>query len=76
MRINLDTSRHGSESLSHIASLLKKHPGNCAVTVDLQRPDSAAELRLGETWRVEPADDLLQGLRDQLGKDSVSLHYR
>jgi DNA polymerase-3 subunit alpha len=76
VRISLDTSRHGPESLSHIASLLKKYPGNCAVTVDLQRPDSAAELRLGETWRVEPADDLVQGLRDQLGKDSVSLHYR
>jgi DNA polymerase-3 subunit alpha len=76
VRISLDTSRHGPESLSHIASLLKKHPGNCAVTVDLQRPDSAAELRLGETWQVEPADDLVQGLRDQLGKDSVSLHYR
>jgi DNA polymerase-3 subunit alpha len=76
VRISLDTSRHGPESLGKIASILQKHPGHCAVTIDLQRPDAAAELRLGETWRVEPADDLVQGLRDQLGKDSVSLHYR
>jgi len=76
VRISLDTSRHGPDSLGQIAGLLRKHPGNCAVTVDLQRPDAAAELRLGEEWRVEPADDLVQGLRDQLGKDSVSLHYR
>ena len=38
--------------------------------------DAAALLRLGEEWKVEPADDLVQSLRDQLGKDSVSLHYR
>ena len=76
VRISLDSARHDPASLEHLAGLLKKYPGNCAVTVDLQRPEAAAQLRLGEAWRVEPADDLVQALRDQLGKDSVSLHYR
>ena len=76
VRIRMDTVRHGPDCLAQIASLLRKHRGGCAVTVDIQRPDASALLRLGEDWRVEPADELVQGLRDQLGKDSVSLHYR
>ncbi len=76
VRISMDTVRHGPDCLSQIASLLRKHRGGCAVTIDVTRPDATALLRLGEEWRVEPADELVQSLRDQLGKDSVSLHYR
>ncbi|SDT04680.1 DNA polymerase-3 subunit alpha [Halopseudomonas sabulinigri] len=76
VRVRLDTARHGEAALSKMAGLLQQYRGGCAVTVELQRPDAAALLRLGEQWKVEPADDLVQSLRDQLGKDSVSLHYR
>ena len=76
VRINLDTSKHSPACLSKMAGVLQQYKGACAVTIELQRPDAQATLRLGESWRVEPADDLVQTLRDQLGKDSVSLHYR
>ncbi|MEH6565127.1 MAG: DNA polymerase III subunit alpha [Halopseudomonas sp.] len=76
VRVRLDTARHGDDALCKMAGLLQQYRGGCAVTVELQRPDASALLRLGEQWRVEPADDLVQSLRDQLGKDSVSLHYR
>ena len=76
VRVCLDTTRHSEQALAKMASLFQQYRGGCAVTVELQRPDSSAVLKLGEQWRVEPADDLVQGLRDQLGKDSVSLHYR
>jgi DNA polymerase III subunit alpha len=76
VRISMNTQMHGDECLSSIAGLLKKHRGGCPVTIDFQRPDAAALLRLGDDWRVEPADELVQCLRDQLGKECVSLHYR
>lgn len=76
VRIRLDTQRHGPDSLGKVATLLQQHRGECSVSVELQRPDAQALLRLGDDWCVEPADDLVQSLRDQLGKDSVSLHYR
>ncbi|PAU89636.1 DNA polymerase III subunit alpha [Pseudomonas sp. WN033] len=76
VRIRLDTQRHGPDSLDKVATLLQQHRGECSVSVELQRPDAQALLRLGDDWCVEPADDLVQSLRDQLGKDSVSLHYR
>ncbi|WP_285274710.1 DNA polymerase III subunit alpha [Halopseudomonas bauzanensis] len=76
VRINLDTRRHGPDCLNRLAGVLQQYKGECAVTIEVQRPDAQAMLRLGEAWRVEPADDLVQTLRDQLGKGSVSLHYR
>lgn len=76
VRIRMNTQQHGPECLSNLAGLLQKHKGGCAVTIDFQRPDAAALLRLGEEWKVEPADELVQSLRDQLGTDCVSLHYR
>ncbi|WP_304641395.1 DNA polymerase III subunit alpha [Pseudomonas sp.] len=76
VRISMNSALHGEDCLTRIAGLLKKHRGGCSVTIDFQRPDAAALLRLGDDWRVEPADELVQCLRDQLGKDSVSLHYR
>lgn len=76
VRISLDTRQHAPACLTQVASVLQQYKGECAVTIDLQRPDAQAVLRLGEEWRVEPADELVQALRDQLGKGSVSLHYR
>ena len=76
VRVNLDGTRHDAAALSRMAGLLQQYRGGCPVTIEYQRADAAALLRLGDEWRVEPADDLLQSLRDQLGKDSVSLHYR
>ncbi|MEL0166870.1 MAG: DNA polymerase III subunit alpha [Pseudomonadaceae bacterium] len=76
VRVNLDGTRHDAGALTRMAGLLQQYRGGCPVTIEYQRADAAALLRLGDEWRVEPADDLLQSLRDQLGKDSVSLHYR
>ncbi|MFA5676802.1 MAG: DNA polymerase III subunit alpha [Pseudomonas sp.] len=76
VRINLDTRRHDPACLGQLAAVLQQYKGECAVTIELQRPDAQAMLRLGEDWRVEPADELVQTLRDQLGKGCVSLHYR
>ncbi|HDZ56159.1 MAG TPA: DNA polymerase III subunit alpha [Pseudomonas xinjiangensis] len=76
VRIRMDARQHGPECLSRLAGLLQKHKGECPVTIDFQRSDAVALLKLGDQWKVEPADELVQSLRDQLGKDSVSLHYR
>jgi DNA polymerase III subunit alpha len=38
--------------------------------------EAKAMLQFGETWRIDPADSLIQALRDQFGRDNVFLQYR
>ena len=37
--------------------------------------NACAEIVLGDEWRVNPNDDLLESLRDKFGRDEVSIDY-
>jgi DNA polymerase-3 subunit alpha len=49
--------------------------GNCAVTVQYTVPSAEGQLRLGDQWKVQPKDELISRLREEFGKNSVTLHY-
>ncbi len=49
--------------------------GVCPVTIVYRQSDNQAAFRLGEKWRVVPSDELLQNLRDFVGREKVSLRY-
>ena len=49
--------------------------GNCPVSVVYLQARNKARVSLGERWQVVPSDELLQELRDQLGRERVSLEY-
>ena len=44
--------------------------------VRYQRADSIGCIMLGQDWVVSPADDLIQRLRMEYGKDKVVLSYK
>ena len=46
------------------------------MTLDYSGSEAKAVLQFGEQWRIDPADNLIQALRDQFGKDNVFLQYR
>ena len=48
----------------------------CQVMVRYQRSDSIGCIMLGQEWVVSPADDLIQRLRLEYGKDKVVLSYK
>lgn len=48
----------------------------CQVMVRYQRSDSIGCIMLGQEWAVSPADDLIQRLRLEYGKDKVVLSYK
>ena len=50
--------------------------GLIPVCIEYRRPDAAAELTLGEAWRVRPAEELLNRLTALAGKDAVRLAYQ
>ncbi|RMF20144.1 MAG: hypothetical protein D6758_00130, partial [Gammaproteobacteria bacterium] len=47
----------------------------CPVCVDYECPDARARVRLGEDWRVVPADDLVIRLQSLFGRDRVKLEF-
>ncbi|SEI75225.1 DNA polymerase-3 subunit alpha [Azotobacter beijerinckii] len=76
LRLQVASPALGGDRLRWLAELCRRHPGACPITLDYTGPDARALLQFGEAWRIDPADSLIQALRDQFGKDNVFLHYR
>jgi len=54
-----------------------EQPGQgCRVLIDMETDGVKGSLSLGPDWEVEPDDELLLKLRDQLGPKAVSLSYQ
>mgnify|MGYP006278717037 FL=1 len=51
-------------------------PGECPVSLRYRQHGQSAAMRLGDAWRIAPSEELLEELRRQLGRDSVSLEFR
>ena len=51
------------------------HGEGTPVAVRYCSDEAEARLRLGEQWCVEPSDDLLQRLREEIAADEVRLRY-
>ncbi len=49
--------------------------GRCPVTVVYCQPDNRVRVRLGDRWRVNLSDELLQDLRDHCGSNRVALQF-
>lgn len=56
-------------------ALLTSGGGDCPVTVDYFQPKGSARVVLGDQWRVNPSDDLLERLRGTVGGEHVEIVY-
>jgi DNA polymerase-3 subunit alpha len=74
--LRLLLSKDKSDELEKIATLLEKYRGGqTRVTIDYSSSDAAASLALGESWRVNPSDILINSLRDLLQENNVEMVY-
>jgi len=65
-----------TEELASILSPFRGRQGEgCKISIAYIRSDAQAEVTLGDAWRVQPDDDLIQNLRDRYGTDQVVLDY-
>ena len=76
LRVRVSQDLLKPDRLRWLGELLGKHRGACPLSLDYAGSEAKALLQLGEQWRIDPADNLIQALRDQFGKDNVFLHYR
>ena len=79
LHVSLRSGALEGDFTTQLASLLTPYRGKpgqgCQVSVAYIRQDAQAEVTLGDEWRVLPADELIQNLRDCYGADRVSLDY-
>lgn len=76
LRIKVDIKALGGDRINWLGNLLNKHRGACPITLDYSSSEARALLQFGEAWRIDPADSLIQALRDQFGRENVFLNYR
>ncbi len=79
LRIGLDARQLNGEMKSKISELQETLSsftnGECRVCVDYYCADAHARVALGEQWRVNIPDRLLDQLREQFGSEHVSVDY-
>ncbi|MWV17672.1 DNA polymerase III subunit alpha [Pseudomonas sp. L-22-4S-12] len=76
LRLRVGREALQGDRLRWLGELLGKYRGACPLTLDYSGSEAKALLQFGEQWRIDPADGLIQTLRDQFGKDNVFLQYR
>jgi DNA polymerase-3 subunit alpha len=76
LRLKVNVEALKGDRMSWLGDLLKRHRGACPVTMDYTGQDAKAMLQFGDAWRIDPADSLIQALRDQFGRENVFLQYR
>jgi len=76
LRLKVHSDALKGDRLTWLGELFTRHRGACPITLEYTGSDARAMLQFGETWRIDPADGLIQALRDQFGRENVFLHYR
>ncbi len=76
LRLNVSVTDLSRDSLTRLKALLLQYKGACPLTLQYTGVSATALLEFSEQWKIEPADDLIQALRDLFGRENVFLHYR
>jgi DNA polymerase-3 subunit alpha len=79
IRLNGYHQKHkkSKEIVQSLAStLLPFRSGDCPVWVDYHTDSAHAQLPLGEKWKVTPSDELMNRIKEILGKQSVWVEYK
>ena len=76
LRVKVDAGALQGDRLRWMAELFGRHRGGCPITLDYSSQSARAMLQFGDQWKIDPADNLIQALRDQFGRDNVFLNYR
>jgi DNA polymerase-3 subunit alpha len=76
IRIKLSAARQLKEMTESIQKILSSNrSGNCKVSIQYQNADAICNLEMGDKWRINASDNLLESLKNLLGNDNVSLEY-
>ncbi len=76
LEIGLNAAARVNGFLDHLDAALKPHRnGRCPVWVRYQGDTAFTRLRLGQDWKVQPSEQLLEKLRGIVGPEGVRVLY-
>ena len=76
LKVSLRSEQLGNGLLDKIGQTLQPYRGEgCPIWVDYLSDEAKTRIQLGESWRVQPNDDLLLNLRHLIGDQSVEIVY-
>ena len=67
-RLTLTLTPDSQSLLGTLQTMLKANQGDCPVQIHYKNEQAQVVLNVGESWRVNPTDDLLKLLRELLGE--------
>ena len=74
--LEIHTQSEQGDWVDKIQSTLSPYrDGNCVVRIHYTAAHARGQFKLGSAWRIQPKDELIGNLREQLGKDNVVLNY-
>jgi DNA polymerase-3 subunit alpha len=76
LALTIDSNAQDGKWVDGLQSSVKAYKdGNCPLEVEYVGLSASGRLQLGSQWRVQPRDELIGQLREQFGKNNVTLHY-
>ena len=75
LKLNIKTAELSSNDLTQMETLFELNKGTTMVKLDVLSNDANGPIKMNlRNFVVEPSDELLKGLRDVLGENSVELY--
>ena len=75
MILNLAVGQHGPETVDRIGAILRRKKGPCVVYMQVKDPEGRkAQFRLGDDFRVNPAEVPVEELEMLLGAGERGVH--
>lgn len=75
LRIQVDGDKHDETMCSQLKEILQPLDNGCPVVLEFYNSMVKCDIQLGSAWRINPSDAQLHRLRDQYGKDAVTLVF-
>ncbi|MEM7019003.1 MAG: DNA polymerase III subunit alpha, partial [Pseudomonadota bacterium] len=77
LALSVNSLEAGEDFVSRLQATLTpyRQAGACPVAIQYQRENLQSQIVLGESWRIQPSEALLQQLKGWLGPDRVMVDY-
>lgn len=75
LKIGMESADCQRPFIGELENLFRNHQGEVPIAIHFEKSDAKGVIQLGEEWKIQPSDELIQLLRDRYGKERIQLQY-